>query len=191
MDRRTRTYTSPTGSGRPPAYDGRRTTLMKIRPAELRDRDRIHEILVATARFNESEVRSAMDLVDLAYEHPERGEYIVHVLEEPESGPKKLVQGYVLYGPTPLTEGVFDLYWIAVDPKQQGQGIGQLLLRFVENEVRRQRGRMLLIETSSKESYAPTLRFYERSGYEEISRIKDFYRIETDKIVYCKKLTPS
>jgi len=165
--------------------------LMKIRSAELRDRGRIEEILVATARFTEEELRSAMELVDSAQDHSDRGEYIVHVLEEPESGPKKLVQGYVCYGPTPLTEGVFDLYWIAVDPKQQGQGIGQLLLRFVENEVRRQRGRMLLIETSSKESYAPTLRFYERSGYEEISRIKDFYRIQDDKVVYCKKLTPS
>jgi ribosomal protein S18 acetylase RimI-like enzyme len=164
---------------------------MKIRPAEARDRDRIHEILVATARFTEEEVRCAMELVDEAQEQPEKGDYIVHVLDEPESGPRKMVQGYVCYGPTPLTDGVFDLYWIAVDPKRQGQGIGQLLLRFVENEVRRQRGRMLLIETSSKESYAATLRFYERSGYDEISRIKDFYRIEDDKVVYCKKLTPS
>jgi ribosomal protein S18 acetylase RimI-like enzyme len=164
---------------------------MNIRPAEARDRGRIEEILIATAHFTEEEVRCALDLVDQAQEHPEKGDYVVHVLEEPDGGPKKAVQGYVCYGPTPLTDGVFDLYWIAVDPKQQGQGIGQLLLRFVENEVRRQRGRMLLIETSSKESYASTMRFYERSGYQEISRIKDFYRIEDDKVVYCKKLTPS
>lgn len=163
---------------------------MKIRPAESRDRARIHDILVATARFTDVEIRDAMELVDNAENEPHKGEYIVHVLEEPATGPKRMIQGYVCYGPTPLTDGVFDLYWIAVDPKQQGQGIGQLLLRFVENEVRRQRGRMLLIETSSKESYAPTIRFYERSGYEEISRIKDFYRIEDDKVVYCKKLTP-
>jgi Acetyltransferases len=164
---------------------------MKIRPAEARDRGRVHEILIATARFTDEEVRSAMELVDNALDDPDKGEYIVHVLEEPAGGPKRMVQGYVCYAPTPHTDGVFDLYWIAVDPKQQGQGIGQLLLRFVENEVRRQRGRMLLIETSSKESYAPTIRFYERSGYDEISRIKDFYRIEDDKVVYCKKLTPS
>jgi ribosomal protein S18 acetylase RimI-like enzyme len=163
---------------------------MKIRPAEARDRDRIQEILISTARFTDVEVRDAMELVDKAQDDRDKGEYIVHVLEEPAAGPKRLVQGYVCYGPTPLTDGVFDLYWIAVDPRQQGQGIGQLLLRFVENEVRRQRGRMLLIETSSKESYAPTIRFYERSGYEEISRIKDFYRITHDKVVYCKKLTP-
>jgi len=161
---------------------------MKIRPVDSRDRERIHQILVATNRFTEEEVRVAEELVESAVEHPEKGDYIVHVLEEPDSGPSKGVQGYVCYGPTPLTEGVFDLYWIAVDPRQQGLGFGQLLLRFVENEVRRQRGRMLLIETSSKESYGSTMRFYERSGYDEISRIKDFYRIEDDKVVFCKKL---
>jgi ribosomal protein S18 acetylase RimI-like enzyme len=165
---------------------------MKIRPAEARDRERIHEILVATAHFTEEEVRDAMELVDQAHDEPAKGEYIVHVLQDPDGEPDGAsVQGYVCHGPTPLTDGVFDLYWIAVDPRRQGQGIGQLLLRFVENEVRRKRGRMLLIETSSKESYASTMRFYERSGYDEISRIKDFYRIEDDKVVYCKKLTAS
>jgi ribosomal protein S18 acetylase RimI-like enzyme len=99
-----------------------------------------------------------------------------------------MIHCYVFLGATPLSDGVFDLYWIAVDPKQQGNGFGQVLLKFVETEVRRQRGRMLLIETSSKESYAPTIRFYQRSGYDEISRIKDFYRIEDDKVVFCKKL---
>jgi ribosomal protein S18 acetylase RimI-like enzyme len=83
---------------------------------------------------------------------------------------------------------VYDLYWIAVDPKHQGQGLGQLLLRFVENEVKKHAGRMLLIETSSKRSYAPTIRFYQQAGYHEISRIKDFYRIEDDKVVFCKHL---
>ncbi len=161
---------------------------MKIRPAERNDRDRIHEILVATARFNADEVRCAMDLIDQAFDRAERAEYVVYVLEDPDSGSRKAVQGYVCFGPTPLADGVYDLYWIAVDPKQQGQGFGQLLLRFVENEVRRQRGRMLLIETSSKESYVPTVRFYQRSGYDEISRIKDFYRMEDDKVVFCKRL---
>jgi ribosomal protein S18 acetylase RimI-like enzyme len=161
---------------------------MKIRPAGPADRARIHEILVATARFTRQEIGWAMELVDQAIDHPDKREYEIHVLEEPDSGPKRAVQGYVCFGATPLTIGVFDLYWIAVDPRQQGQGFGQLLLRFVENEVRRQKGRMLLIETSSKQSYAPTLRFYQQAGYDEISRIKDFYRIEDDKVVFCKHL---
>ena len=162
---------------------------LKIRPATSSDRPRILEILTATARFTSQEIGWAMELVDLAFDG--RKEYEIHVLEEPDSGPSRTVQGYVCFGPTPKSQGVFDLYWIAVDPRQQGQGYGQLLLRFVENEVRRQNGRMLLIETSSKQSYAPTIRFYQRAGYDEISRIKDFYRIEDDKVVFCKHLGQS
>lgn len=157
---------------------------MNIRPVAPSDRDRIEEILIEVARFTDEEVRCAVELVDESIADPSKGEYIVHVLEDAGR-----IQGYVCFGPTPLTEGVWDLYWIAVDPRQQGQGFGQVLLRFVENEVRRARGRMLLIETSSKETYGPTLRFYQKSGYDEISRIKDFYRVEDDKIIFCKKLT--
>jgi ribosomal protein S18 acetylase RimI-like enzyme len=160
---------------------------MKIRPAVLADSGRIREILVATARFTDQEVGWAMDLVDLGT-LPDASNYLVHVLEEPDSGPGRRIQGYVCYGPTPMADGVYDLYWIAVDPRHHGQGFGQILLRFVENEVRRQAGRMLLIETSSKRSYAPTIRFYQQAGYREISRIKDFYRIEEDKLVFCKHL---
>ena len=160
---------------------------MNIRPAVQRDRERIHEILLATGRFTDEEVQCAVELVDEWLARPEKGEYIVSVVEPVPDGP---VTGYVCYGPTPLTDGVYDLYWIAVDPRHQGHGYGQVLLRWVENEVIRRQGRMLLIETSSKDSYGPTLRFYTRSGYEEISRIKDFYRIEDDKLVFCKRLTP-
>lgn len=155
---------------------------MNIRAATPADRGRIHEILVATARFTPQEVGWAMDLVDLAFAG--RPEYETHVLEEADAA----VQGYVLFGPTPMAQGVWDLYWIAVDPARQGHGLGQLLLRFVENEIRQRAGRMLLIETSSKRSYAPTVRFYQRAGYREISRIKDFYRIEDDKVVFSKTL---
>lgn len=161
---------------------------MKIRPAERRDLKRIEEIMVANTLFTEEEVRCAIDLAEifLTDSHPERNDYLTHVVE----GPDGRVHGYVCFGATPLTDGVYDLYWIAVDPSTQGQGFGQVLLRFVEGELRRLRGRMLLIETSSKTSYASTMRFYERSGYTEVSRIKDFYRVEDDKIVYCKRLTP-
>ena len=159
---------------------------MNIRPAQPADRERILEILNATNRFTDEEVRCAIELVDQSFAEPEKGDYIIHVLEQP----KGAVQGYTCYGPTPLTEGVYDLYWIAVDPVEQGKGHGQVLLRFVEDEILAKKGRMLLIETSSKDSYGPTLRFYAQSGYEEVCRIKDFYRVEDDKLVFCKRLVP-
>lgn len=155
---------------------------------ERNDRERIHEILVSTARFTAEEVGWAMAQVDEAIRLPEKKDYLVHVIEDDEQG-KQVVYGYVCFGPTPKTEGVWDLYWIAVDPKRQGQGCGGMLLQFVENQIRARHGRMLLIETSSKPSYRPTVRFYESNGYLEITRIKDFYRVKDDKAVFSKTLS--
>lgn len=163
-------------------YDPRST--MTIRRGVAGDRDRIQAILVGAGIFTDVEIGWAMELVDLALLTPGTSEYEVDVLEDAEG----IVAGYVCFAPTPHSDGVFDLYWIAVDRASQGKGIGQELLRFVEEAVQRRSGRMLLIETSSKASYAPTVRFYEAAGYREISRIKDFYRIEEDKVVFCKHL---
>ena len=53
----------------------------------------------------------------------------------------------------------------------------------VEEAGARREAVVVAFHEVSKESYASTMRFYERSGYDEISRIKDFYRIEDDKVV--------
>lgn len=162
---------------------------MKVRTAEPRDRARIAEILEACELFSPQQRTWALELVDSSLAHRNEGEYLTFVLDAPASGPSREVQGYATYGRTPFTDDVYDLYWIAVDPAHQGKQYGRQLLQFVENEVRRREGRMLLIETSSKTTYARTVRFYEAAGYREISRIKDFYRMEHDKIVFSKTFT--
>ncbi len=157
---------------------------MAIRRVSAADRPRIHAILVATGVFTPEEVECADELVAEAALQPEKGDYLVHVLEADGE-----VAGYVCYGATPLTEGTFDLYWIAVDPARHGEGHGQRLIAFVEDQLRASGGRLLLIETSSKDSYGPTQGFYLRCGYAELARIPAFYRPGDDKIVYGKYLS--
>lgn len=156
---------------------------MRIRPVTTNDRSRIAEILIATGRFTDEEVGWAMELVDDRLNRGEGSEYSVDVAETSEG-----IVGYVCFGPTPRTDAVFDLYWIAVDPRRQSVGVGSALLEWVEAEIVRRGARMLLIETSSKRSYEPTHRFYERHGFREISRIKDYYRVRDDRIVYGRTL---
>ncbi len=98
------------------------------------------------------------------------------------------VAGYACFGIAPLTDGVYDLYWIAVDPALHGRSIGQAILQEVERRVRDAGGRMVLLETAGKPSYAATRAFYERAGYIEIARIPDFYRVGDDKIVYARRV---
>ena len=158
-----------------------------IRSIKPRDRSRIEEMVVSSGRFNEEETKIALELVDEALERGENSGYLIVVLEVGKEHPA--VEGYACYGPTPLTQGVYDLYWIVTDPIVQGKGFGRRLLEYVEKDIVKRGGRMLLIETSSQESYGATIRFYKRNGYKRVARIKDFYRIGDDKLVFSKGLT--
>ena len=158
----------------------------RIRQLEPRDRSRIEEMVVSSGKFNDVEIETALELVDEAIKEGDTSGYIFAVLEYGRNNP--VLRGFACYGPIPLTQGVYDLYWIVVDPAAEKKGIGRYLLEYVEHEVIKQGGRMLLIETSSQESYGATIRFYERNGYQLAARIKDFYRIGDDKLVFSKVL---
>ena len=157
-------------------------TPIRIRPFTLEDRSPILEILYRTRMFTPLEIEVARELIDAWLYHPEQKDYILYTAE----GEGK-VTGYVCYGPTPATEGTFDLYWIAVDPLYQRSGIGKQLLLFTEKRVQEGNGRLIIIETSSQEKYAPTRSFYERNGYTLEARIKDFYRVGDDRLIYVKR----
>ena len=159
---------------------------IRIRSITPGDRLRIWEIVTATGNFSEQEIATAMELIDEALHQGEGSGYIAVVAEISE--PAAAIEGYACYGPTPLTEGVFDLYWIAVHPRAQGLGIGRRLVEYVENDIRSRGGRMLLIETSSRDEYDATIAFYQRTNYELAARIKNFYRVGDDKLIFIKEL---
>ena len=141
-------------------------------------------VLNETGAFNDVEVGCAVELLGIVLDDPNQKDYIVAVAED---GGRAI--GYVLYGPVPLTEGNFDLYWIATDPKVQGRGFGRRLLADAEADVRTRGGRMICLETSSQGGYERTRLFYEQGGYVEESRIRDFYRPGDDRITYVKRFS--
>jgi ribosomal protein S18 acetylase RimI-like enzyme len=96
--------------------------------------------------------------------------------------------GYCAWGNVPLTRASYDLYWIAVAPDCQGQGIGQQLMALVEQAVARRGGGGLYIETSSRGAYDRTRRFYRTAGYRQVARLPDFYAPGDHKVVFCKSL---
>jgi len=97
--------------------------------------------------------------------------------------------GYACYGPTPDTDRTYDLYWIAVDPAAQGGGAGTRLIADVERRLREARGRMLVVETSSRDEYDATRGFYTARGYQEAARVGHFYAPGDDRVIYTKRLS--
>lgn len=98
--------------------------------------------------------------------------------------------GYCAWGKVPLTRGSYDLYWIAVAPAAQGQGLGRELTKRVERGVGRRGGGGLYIETSSRRVYDRTRRFYREAGYREVARLRGFYAVGDDKVMFRKVIPP-
>lgn len=98
------------------------------------------------------------------------------------------VLGFACYGPRDLTDGVFDLFWIAVDSKTHRNGVGRGLLTACEEAVRQAGGRMLIAETSGTSHYESTRKFYSGMGYALEATIKDFYTKGDDLAIFVKRL---
>lgn len=159
------------------------TTSLKIRPLRKSDRAPIEKILHDTKVFVPAEIEVACELLDIALNVPDQKDYRIFSAVGDDDHPV----GYVCYGPTPCTDGTWDLYWIAVDPTVQGKKIGKQLLEYTESAVRADKARMLLIETSSLPRYEGTRAFYTKNGYVELARVKDFYHAGDDKVILGKR----
>lgn len=154
-----------------------------IRKLVKEDRDVLKKILTDTNHFNDDEINVAMELIDIYLKDDYQKDYIIYVYED--SGK---TAGYICYGRRPLTNGTYDLYWIAVDPNIHGKGIGSKLIEHMESDVKKLNGYLILIETSGKAQYEGERRFYEKNGYDVQTIIKDFYRNGDDLFVYRKYL---
>ena len=99
-----------------------------------------------------------------------------------------VIKGFTCYGPHALTAGAFDIYWIAVDPDYQNQGVGRALIRRVEEEVEKRNGNLLILETSSTPSYQPARDFYTRNGFTLEATIHDFYAPEDHLVIFTKHI---
>ena len=146
------------------------------------DKPAIMHILRATPEFKPSEVVVAEEVLDSYLNDPSAG-YFTLVTET-----DTVIAGYVCFGLTPLTEGTWDIYWIAVARELQGKGIGATLLTAAEDKIKQLKGRLMLAETSSTPEYDKTRRFYQSQGYVVVAQIADFYVPGDDKIIFQKRL---
>lgn len=153
-----------------------------IRAMEARDKAPVLGLVRATGFFTDAEVAVAEELIDVTLDRPDQKDYNVVVIEDGAKG----VVGYMTWGPTPLAEDAYDIYWMAVAPSEQGKGRGRELVAWLEDEVRRRNGRVVIIETSSQPKYQGTRRFYLDLGYKEVARVPDFYRAGDDRVIYAK-----
>lgn len=170
--------------------------MVSIRPTIREDYNSILDILKGTNSFTAEEIKIADELLNSYFDHSSVSGYWTYTAmsrhEQAQVGiplETDKIAGYICYGPTPLTLGTFDVYWVAVDPALQGHGIGTELLNFAEDDISRHKGTLITIYTSSQEKYSPTRDFYLKRGYHEGARIHNYYRPGDDLVIYVKQIS--
>jgi len=155
----------------------------QLRSLKSDDRPTLEAILRSDTTFRDDEVAVALELVDDAL-GDENSDYWFRIAElDGEAA------GYICFGPTPMTDCTFDLYWIVVHASFRGKGIARTLISDMEAALL-ERGpkAQIRVETSQSEGYGAARKLYERAGYPETARFADFYSEGDDLIVFYKSL---
>jgi D-alanine-D-alanine ligase len=147
------------------------------------DPEAIRRLTASTGFFYPYEVDVAEELVLDRLSKGNKSDYSFVFAEQDGQ-----VVGYTCFGPIACTSSSFDFYWIAVDPDQQGKGLGQLLLNETERLIKKAKGERIYVETSQRPLYDSTRSFYEKNGYLAESVLKNFYGPNDGKITYSKAL---
>jgi ribosomal protein S18 acetylase RimI-like enzyme len=82
--------------------------------------------------------------------------------------------GFAFFRPEAHTDGTWNVLAIAVLPEHQNSGIGSQLMERIEDILRRDRQRVLLVETSGTPAYEATRAFYRARHYTEVGRIPEY-----------------
>lgn len=156
---------------------------VRIRKLQADDREALEGILRSDGTFRDDEVDVALELVDDALSRND-SDYWFRIAEV-EGQPA----GYLCYGPTPMTDCTFDLYWIVTHANHRGKRVARTLVEHMEADLLSLGPRaQVRVETSQSEGYGAARKFYDRLHYPEIARFKHFYKEGDDLIVFFKNL---
>ena len=99
---------------------------------------------------------------------------------------KQVAIGYCV--PEKFTDGTYNLLAIGVSQDTQRKGIASQMMNYIEQRLKQNYGRILIVETSSYNAQIGARIFYNKIGYAQEAVIKDFWKDGEDKIVFFKKL---
>lgn len=155
--------------------------MITIRKATEADRGGLLALVAAQDNFTILEREVAEEVIDDGLTGKDDYRIVVGVAGD------GAVLGFICYGPIPLTECSFDLYWIATLPGHGRRGLGGRLLTAMEEELHRSKA-VVYIDTSSTPGYDKARAFYEKHGYLVAAILKDFYHPGDDRVIYRKEL---
>jgi GNAT superfamily N-acetyltransferase len=151
---------------------------------ETNDRITIEAILRSTGFFYEFEIETALEIADDTLEKGIENSGYSWMKVTDDDG----LVAFANYGKNAFSTHSWDLYWIAVHHNSRNKKLGSVLLKAIEDDIRKSHGKILWIETSGRPLYASTEGFYKRNGYLLQASLTDFYGPGDPKQIYSKVL---
>jgi len=147
-----------------------------------KDKDNVKRILESTGFFSEEEINIGITMVEENLIKGNNAEYefiFAEYLGEPIA--------VTSYAPAPCTNGFsYYIYWIAVDGRYRGLGLGKEILKLTEQKIIHTGAQRIYLETSGRQQYEPTRSFYLKCGYKIEAVLNDFYAPGDSKVIFIK-----
>lgn len=156
---------------------------MLVSPSLPTDLPAILEAAQSVSVFNAEEVATVDELFQGYLRDPQASGYNFLSCKDGDE-----LLGFACWGPTALSKGATDLYWICTAQSAQGRGVAAELFRAVEAAAENAGRWLIVIWTSSRAEYAPARNFYLRMGCELQTQIADFYDHGEDLCVFVRRL---
>ena len=147
---------------------------------------KVREIVESTGFFYPAEIDVAVELVDERLRKGEASGYFFAFVELDGR-----TVGYSCYGPIACTINSYDIFWIAIHSDCQKHGFGKWLMSVTEELIFSCGGERIYVETSGRDHYLPTRRFYDRCGYQKVADLSHFYGPDDAKVIYLKANPPT
>ena len=156
---------------------------MPIEVSRPSDLPAILDVTRSTGVFSQEEVETVQELFEGFLDGPEVSGYNFLSYRDGEA-----IGGFACWGPTALSKGAVDLYWIATSAKAQGKGVGAALFRAVVEAARAAGRWLIVIWTSSRSEYQAARSFYQRMGCQLTVQLPDFYDHGEDLCVFTLRI---
>jgi len=158
--------------------------MIKIRDVKARDRGHIYELLQQDDRFKPGELEAILHRIDLNLFDTDQSLYKVIIAENRD----KQLLGYAIYGPDPQATGTYQVYDLVQSPLIDDSEVLIRLLEYIEKELIRYKGRIIIIEISSHNRFRNQYVTFIKNNYNLSSTVSNFYSEGEDKLIFAKSL---
>ncbi len=158
---------------------------MNVQPVNFADRSALIRVAVRTGLFSQED---AEELLGGVLDQLSGGSLPPgHTALACQDTSSNTLIGWTYFAPDQYADGVWNVWWLGVAPEAQGTGAGRSLLRSAEACALSGGARIVVIETSSKETQARARRFYTKEGYAECGTVPDFYGYDDHKVIFSRR----